>query len=319
MKNLAIFILFFSFTISAQNYSKVDQMVKNYPLNFNNIDELANRINSDFNIDEEKIRALYSWLSLNIKYDSSNDIFDINDYRITYYNLSDKKRQLKRRKINRLEKKLKTKKAACIDYSEIFKEVCDRIGILSEVVIGYSKTTINDIENDKSYKNHAWNAVKINGNWQLIDITWASVAKNEIFSEFYDYYYFTKPEEFILTHYPIDSKWQLLRTKVSKIAFFKSPLFYTKYFIDEFKMSSFQKGIIEINRKRLEVYFDSIPRNKKLFYRLDGDTYITPLNFKKTKNGNYVTSIKYKNNENSSLYIYSDFLPVLAFKIKSSL
>ena len=78
-------------------------------------------------------------------------------------------------------------------------------------------------------------------------------------------------------------------------------MFYTYYFVDEFKISNFQKGIIEANKKRLEIHFDSIPKKKRIVYTFEGDNNPKPMRFRKIKKGNYVSSIRYQKSENSSL------------------
>jgi len=326
MKTFSALILFISLTLSswAQNYPRVDKIVHDYPSSFNNIDELANRINTDFNLDEEKVRALYNWLAINIRYNYKKDLFfDISKTRMIYFNDYDKQSQLKRRQLKRLEKILRTKKAVCIDYSNLFKEVCTRIGIVSEVVKGHSKVSVYDIDSENKVKNHAWNVVKIRGKWKLIDVTWATVFISEKFKKiskkYYDYYFFTDPNELILTHFPANKKWQLVDSKISKSAFFKSPLFYTNYFIDEFKISNFQNGVIQVNKKRLIIHFDSIPKNKSIVYTIEGDDNLKPLQFRKVKKGNYKSSIRYGKSDNSSLTIYADKLPIVSFRINQPL
>lgn len=321
MKNFpAFFLLLFVHFIYGQDYSYIDNKVKNYPSTFNKIETIANKINYDFQLDEEKIRAIYTWLSHNISYDLQNDMFNISDNIIIYSSLDDKKRQLRRKKLNKLKNVLKSRKAVCIDYSELFKEICDRIGIQSEIVIGYSKASIYDIERENKIKNHAWNVVKIKNDWKIIDITWATAYTNigaqKNLEKFYDYYFFTNPEDFILTHYPVNTKWQLVKNKISKKDFFKNPIFYPSYFRNKIKIADVQKGILEANKKRLIIIFNKIPKRKKFFYALKGDKFIKPVVFKKTKEGQYITSIKYNKSNDSEIIIYSDLTPVIGFKVK---
>ncbi|MBC7861457.1 MAG: hypothetical protein IAF38_00700, partial [Bacteroidia bacterium] len=67
--------------------------------------------------------------------------------------------------------------------------------------------------------NHAWNSVKINDKWYLMDVCWASgkiaKRKRKINSGRNDFYYLTPPEEFIKTHRPVKNNWQLLSEPVS--------------------------------------------------------------------------------------------------------
>lgn len=315
----AFFFLFYSLYLFGQDYQKVEQIIRNYPESFSSVKELSDKINYDFKLDEEKIRALYDWLALNIDYNSKKDVFDIGNTIIIYSTRDDKKRQENIRKENRLKNILTTKKAICIGYSEIFKAVCDAIGIESEIVTGYSKIYIDDIENEKNYKNHAWNVVKINNEWKLIDVTWASTfikgMPTNSRQTLYDYYFFTDPKELILTHFPSNSKWQLLKTKVSKKDFFKTPLLYTNYFKTEIKLTDIQKGAIEIHKKKLQIYFDKIPKNETIYYLLEGNEGLKPLPIKASKNGTFIASIDYRKSQSSHVTIYAGRLPLVGFKI----
>jgi hypothetical protein len=53
---------------------------------------------------------------------------------------------------------------------------------------------------------HAWNAVKIEGSWRLVDVTWASQVTGVR-----EGFFMVPPEQFIETHYPSHSDWQLLK------------------------------------------------------------------------------------------------------------
>ncbi len=313
-----ISVLLLSFNMQGQDYAKVDAIVRNYPNKINTTLDLATKINSDFNLDEEKVRAAYQWLSNNIDYEKVNDVFDIADYQIIYASEKERLRQLETKNRKKIKRILKTNKAICIGYARVFKAICDDLNIQSEIVVGYSKTMANQINNDATYKNHAWNAVKINNIWQLLDITWSTVSQVKEYKHYNDYYFFVDPKELILTHFPVNRDWQLLESPISKATFFKTPIFYANYFIEQFKIADNQGGIIEISDKKAQVYFDKIPNSKKVFYTLDGQNY-KPMMYKKTKDGNYVGSFKYKNNKSKNITIYSESLPILSFAIDAKI
>ena len=56
----------------------------------------------------------------------------------------------------------------CAGYAVILKELCDRNGIECQYVEGACKKE----DYDKGYLTHAWNIVKINGNYFPLDLTW---------------------------------------------------------------------------------------------------------------------------------------------------
>ena len=316
-RNVLILSLLISFNGLAQNYTKVDSIVTSYPQKFSSTVDLAHRIATDFNRDEEKVRAIYQWLSTNIRYGKENAVFDIGDVRIVYSSEEDLLRQIDYKRRKKIKKILNTNRAECLGYTEVFKAVCDHLGIQSEIVFGYGKTNFIQINSDAKFKNHSWNAVKIGNKWQLLDITWSTLAQIKDLKQYNDYYFFVNPEELILTHFPANKEWQLLEKPVSKADFFKAPIFYANYFIDKFKISNFQDGTIEINDNRAYLYFDKIPKSKRILYTLDGEAY-RPLVYKKTKKGNYIGSFKYKKTSTKNVTIYSDSLPVLSFAINAN-
>ena len=59
--------------------------------------------------------------------------------------------------------------------------------------------------------NHAWNAVKIDGKWQLIDTTWGSgyVSDGAYVKQFRETFFLPSPEQLAFSHFPQDAAWQL--------------------------------------------------------------------------------------------------------------
>ena len=65
-----------------------------------------------------------------------------------------------------------SRKTVCAGYALILKEICDRNGIECQYVEGCCRQA--DI--DKGYLTHAWNIVKINGQYVPVDLTWNAGA-----------------------------------------------------------------------------------------------------------------------------------------------
>ena len=85
--------------------------------------------------------------------------------------------------------------------------------------------------------NHSWNAVYVDGDWQLIDSHWgtrflqseSNVAENLVY-EFDDFYFLTIPEQLAYTHRPQDSIWQLLSEPQTADQFEDYPLVKSYFF-----------------------------------------------------------------------------------------
>jgi hypothetical protein len=99
----------------------------------------------------------------------------------------------------------------------LFKKMCNLAGIDAEVVSGYVRMEYYEIGTPGNL-DHAWNVVRLDGAYHLLDPTWAAGGCGEtedgkllpFHKQFNDYYWLTPPEEFAKNHYPEDTKWVLL-------------------------------------------------------------------------------------------------------------
>ena len=60
---------------------------------------------------------------------------------------------------------IKKGRALCAGYSDYFYRLCTKAGVRCQIISG----TVND---GYGWGSHAWNRVKINGEWKHIDVTW---------------------------------------------------------------------------------------------------------------------------------------------------
>jgi len=115
----------------------------------------------------EKVRAIYYWMRKNIRYDYVGLAW--NNYT---YEVADV---------------LKKRVGVCEGYANLFDYLCAQAGITSVKIHGIVPQG-----------EHAWNAVRINKKWYLIDVTWG------------DNYFLKSPVQFINDHYASVRKWTLL-------------------------------------------------------------------------------------------------------------
>ena len=85
--------------------------------------------------------------------------------------------------------------------------------------------------------NHSWNAVHIDGNWQLVDSHWATRylqnernAPDNLVYEYDDFYFIPEPGHLIYSHCPEDPAWQLFVPAVSKVEYEDFPLVKSFFF-----------------------------------------------------------------------------------------
>ncbi len=164
-----------------------------------NLVKLTNYLINPAKNDLEKVTSIYQWLIQNIRYDKQ-----------AYRNGN--------KRINRSNADiLARKEAICWGYSTLFKAMCETAKIPCEIISGYSKTALNEVPNLES-PNHAWNSVKIDSSWYLLDATWDSDLRGSVGlfeQEFGHDYFLTPPKYFIVNHLPAAPDWQLLACPIS--------------------------------------------------------------------------------------------------------
>lgn len=224
------FLLISAGTIQAQDFAKVDAAVKNYPA-FSDTDKFAAKVNADFKRDDEKARAIFTWIATHIKYDLA--AYGVNERPVafSYKTQEEKEAKQKQFKEDLAQKTLKSKKGVCEGYATLFMVVARKAGLESEFIPGTSKSHPSHIGSAPGASDHAWNAVKVGGEWKLLDTTWGAGvvtgAKPQFGFKFNDKYFFTDPNLFFLNHFPDDKKW-LLTSKTEK-DFSLLPLYYGNY------------------------------------------------------------------------------------------
>ena len=206
-------------------------------------EELALKLTADCKTDLEKTRAIFRWITENISYRTPGK-------RVRNPVIAEKEDTgaLKPLDERVAETVLQTRLALCDGYARTFKTLCSFAGIRSELVFGYARTEpLKRIQRFRS--NHTWNAVYIDSNWHLLDVTWASgYIENgtDRFVRYFDEQYFlSKPEEFIREHYPDDLAWTLMPEPPLMPEFKHSPFrqrAFVKYKIAQFSPAS---GLID--------------------------------------------------------------------------
>lgn len=227
MKNLLV--LFVVLATLTKAFAQTDTTIGlSIPGNYGtDVDAIAASICIDMTTERQKANAIYNWVTHNIAYDV-NAMYKLG-------NSDDDKVAIA----------LKTKKAICGGYAELYAALCRSVGLGAVVVEGYAKDFLFDNGDEIYIPRHGWNAVRIDGKWQLVDATWGAgslyqknswlrmllnkllmqkklKAKNLKFKFAYDPQYFSQdPEVFRLKHIPLDPLWQLTDT-IMPLAIFEA-------------------------------------------------------------------------------------------------
>ncbi len=176
-------------------------------------DTLAEALTAPYQADSEKVASIYYWMVQHISYDVA-EFHDVNKgSRMYFVDSTDSVQAMGDYYTSYATNVLRKKMGVCEGYATLFKLLCDKAKITCELVHGYAKTGIGAI--GKPFEeNHAWNAVKLNDEWKLLDACWGSGHCDEGVTKFTreinSYYFLTPPGQFIHNHYPTESKWALM-------------------------------------------------------------------------------------------------------------
>lgn len=220
-KNVFFLLAFFSaFLLRAQtDYKKVDSLAHAFQESYTDAADLGRKLTRPLAAEREKARAIFTWLALNIRYDyaQSQNPPGVRLYGRTQAEIDQQELAWKEKEA---ENALRQKRGICGDYSHLFKLMARAAGLETMVVSGKSRMLSG------SGAGHAWNAVKIDGQWRLIDATWGAgyVEEGRFVREFLPGFFDTPPALFILNHLPDDASWQLLGQPVSAKAFSRQVL-----------------------------------------------------------------------------------------------
>ena len=312
---MALLLFTFGFA-QAQDFTKVDNTVKAYP-KFSDPDKLAVQVSADFKQDDLKARAIFTWIALNVKYDLA--AYGINRQPVGF-SYSTQEEKIAKQKIMREDLALKTirsKKAVCEGYSTLFAVVADKAGLEAVIIPGTSKSHPAHIGKGPGASDHAWNAVKINGEWKLLDTTWASGVvtgeKPAFVFKFNDGYFFAEPDVFFLNHFPDDKQWLL--TKKTGDDFANLPLYYGNYLMGDYEFLTPHTGsFTDSNYNVIPFKIKNLKQGDVVHYAFSKDRKILQA---KPVVSNGVTSfdVPLDKNSNGTLTIYINQKSVVAYRI----
>jgi len=207
MKRL-LFLCFFFYNcivLKAQDageYTHTDQQALLIPVaKTYSTDSIAAYIISNFKTNNERLRAIYIWVTANIRYDPDS-MYVINSDRDTSA---------------RITAALRRRKGVCENYAAIFNDIVVKTGIPSYIVSGYTKQGGSI---DRS--GHTWCAVYLNDEWYFCDPTWDEGIRG------LPRWFLVPPSVFIESHMPFDPIWQLLDNPRSHKEFYAGRSFFKK-------------------------------------------------------------------------------------------
>ena len=205
----------------------VDNALKSLPsrasVSLNNMISSMNTAKKSYGLTQgESAYMIYKWDAQNIKYDCYNYNHDRSKIDYTLQGTYNKG------------------VGVCDGYAQIYLEMATGLGLEAARVIGYSKGAGYIQGKVPTSTDHAWNAVKIDGTYYLLDVTWGAGSCNgDIFEpNFKDSYFCTDPNIFIRTHLPAEQKWQLIQNPITLQEFVNMLKISMDFFSNGFKTIS---------------------------------------------------------------------------------
>jgi len=303
-----ILVLFFTGSLLSQDYERVDATIELYPQSFNSAEELSKFISRDFTSEEEKVRAIYTWIIRNVAYHP--DEYKQFNFNFKNYRERNKKEELTRKKI--IKRTLEVGVAVCEGYAMLFERLCELQGISNYLVRGDIKTNFDDI--GRPFKKiHMWNVAIIDQQPFLFDATWGAGKYHGRFIKEPSYFYYkTPPKLFVKTHFPHLREDTFLDETYSRETFAASPLLIQEDLVLE-DIEFPKNGIIS-----------SLEGDGLIHFSIKNTTF-SSLSY---SYGNEKTTLPFSEEEGviqfeipialgkENLLIYFDEKPVLGYKVK---
>lgn len=175
-----------------KDWTVIDRKARRTPRHMaQSIPQLVGHLTEGLTGEQEKLRSLYSWIVSHIQ-------FDVKAYKKGNKRLN-----------HGIDDIMRRRKAVCFGYSQLMKRFCEEAGIRCEIVSGYVEPT------DFQAPNHAWNAVLVDGQWALLDVTWESNSHHQGYhmdeqKQTHKGYFLPPARYFLKEHLPANPLWQLL-------------------------------------------------------------------------------------------------------------
>lgn len=216
---LVVFILFVLLcllstrnVVASQQFTTIDAYARACPANAkSSLEAVATYLRKATRTDLEKARSIYVWLAANISYDSKA------------YNLDSYGDQSP-------EGVLKSKKAVCAGFAELYTALGARMGLEIKTIIGYAKGYGFNEGDRLVATDHAWNAIRIDNQWRLFDATWGEGYGTEgehcqliCIKRFEEQWFNVDPEKFVFTHFAANPLDNFLGLKFTLRAYEKLP------------------------------------------------------------------------------------------------
>jgi hypothetical protein len=280
---------------------------------------IVEKIQDRFEEDVLVTRAIFSWIVEHISY--NQEVLD--EFRETGKRgktsfegtRADVIAQQNRFIDEKVAQVLKTRRGVCQDYAWLFQRMAEAAELEVAFIRGFGRFNPSNIGKEHAKGNHAWNAIKLNGEWELIDVTWSTGMGFENKAKIG--YFMTPPEIFIHSHHPSDERWQLLDQPIDVQTF--SRLSFIHSYAIEFGLQDFlpREGYVSARNENEFQFSMGVPIDK--VFIIDGKNPI-PVE-KEVVDGKVIVKYRAKRPVSRPItigtYNGTKILPLFTYKMKT--
>ncbi len=270
------------------DYSTIDRYARSTPdSKARDLTSLAKYLTAPARSDLAKARVIYAWIVSHIRYDEAS--FGSGTYGS---------------EVDYAARALQSRRTVCTGFALLYKHMLRQVGIDAVTVKGYSRTDDATAGQPTGPIDHEWNAVKIDGDWYLVDPTWAVTTAKP--GQVNDHYFLTDPQAFVAQHLPADPRWQLLPSPISKAAFDRFPKLYESYFELGFDTRFPQNGLIRTGDVATITFRNEADMKIICSSARTGYTSTNPIPSTLRREGDlYTLTVRVPQRGNSTLFIFA--------------
>jgi len=253
--------------------------------------EITHDLTKNLDTELEKHRAIFRWITDSIDYSFR--------YRGSDPNLVIKKGI-----------------AVCAGYASLYKSMCDAADMQCIIVSGYTKTIPDDIQRKIKKTDHAWNRIKIDDQWYLIDVTWAAgyLKKRKFHKEFKECYFLADPQFFYKKHFPESGDFIGLEEPIKLKAFSKAPIYYeASHYLKDI---SEKKGILKYKAgKKYSIEIETTVDNPHFSASIGSQKEGFYSEISSEGNKHTITFVVHEARKNDELTIYLNSYAMVKYKL----
>nr|POE72899.1 cytokinesis protein 3 [Quercus suber] len=164
---------------------------------------------------------------------------------------------------------LQTRRGCNEEIAVVVRDMCNAVGLHTEVVRGYLKAPGEALTLDTIARpNHFWNAVIVDGEWRIMDCSLASPSnpKRSAYSSASNqtaelWYFLARPLEICYTHIPLLPEQQHIVPPMDHEILMALPCACPSYFRNTIELAAFNTSMLHLENLEMAHFFVNVPED----------------------------------------------------------